>query len=280
MTYTTMASLLASTIKAEIFRYSNNTILSEYDSISVEEPIEISIESAKYPKRKNISITMRTPGNDKALATGFLFTEGIVHTTASIKGIIAEDNKAIIQIADDADLDLEKITRHFYTSSSCGVCGKASIEAINTITEYEPTHHQLNVDADIIKSLPDQLRKHQEVFRQTGGLHAAALCDTQGNILTVKEDVGRHNALDKLIGHYFLADDLPLERSILLLSGRISFELVQKAIMAGVQFIVAVGAPSSLAIELAEEYDVTLVGFAKADRFNVYNGNHRIKTKK
>ncbi len=263
--------------KVLIFKHSDNLIVEIEDQISIEEPLEISIQSIHIPKKKNISITMRTPADDLELATGFLFTEGILRSPDSVKEMKVSENKVTVHLNDNVDIDLDKITRHFYTSSSCGVCGKASIEAINTIAEYEPTHHQLNVDADIIKSLPSSLRKQQDIFQQTGGLHAAALCDTNGNILTIKEDVGRHNALDKLIGHYFLIDQLPLEKSILLLSGRISFELVQKAIMAGVQFIVAVGAPSSLAVTLAEEYDVTLVGFTKSDRFNVYNGNYRIK---
>jgi len=266
--------------KVQIFKHKDQSIDELEDHVSIEEPLEISIKSEKASKKKNISITMRTPGDDTELSAGFLFTESIITNTQVIEKIEVNDNKALIYLRDDSTLDLEKLKRHFYTSSSCGVCGKASIEAIHTLSEYTPTNHTLHVHDHIIKSLPKSLREQQAIFQQTGGLHAAALCNTDGTIVKVMEDVGRHNALDKLIGHYFLADQLPLEKYILLLSGRISFELVQKAIMAGIQFIVAVGAPSSLAIELAEEYDVTLVGFAKADRFNVYNGNHRIKTKK
>jgi len=263
--------------KLEISRYTNGKKLLIEDSVAIEEPLEIRINSSTLPKPKPISITMRTPGDDKALALGFLLTEGIIQNVIQISEVTLSENKITIELGTDTHLDLEKLNRHFYTSSSCGVCGKSSIEAINTISDYEATHHSLTVKSDVIKSLPEALQKSQSIFQQTGGLHAAAICDIYGQVLTVTEDVGRHNALDKLIGHYFINDALPLDKSILLLSGRISFELVQKSIMAGIQFIVAVGAPSSLAIDLAEEYDVTLVGFTKADRFNVYNGDHRIK---
>jgi len=249
------------------------------DYIAVEEPLEISIsKSSLYTKSKhNISVTMRTPGQDLNLAVGFLLTEGILSHKNQILAHSASDNKINLEIHPDSTFDINKLQRHFYTTSSCGVCGKASIEAINTIEEYTPTNHQLTIDGRTIHTLPTKLRAQQDAFLKTGGLHAAALFDSKGNILEVAEDVGRHNALDKLIGSYFLKGQLPLDDKILLLSGRISFELVQKSVMAGIQCIVAVGAPSSLAIELAEEYDMTLIGFASKERFNLYNGEHRIK---
>jgi FdhD protein len=272
-----MKDKIATVRKLEIYRYIDNEKLKVEDSISIEEPLEIVLNSATLDKPKSISITMRTPGDDKALALGFLMTEGIINNMIQIESVKVGENKIIIGIKSDVTLDLKKLDRHFYTSSSCGVCGKSSIESVNTISDYEPTYHNLSIRSEVIKLLPAALREAQDIFLQTGGLHAAALCDINGSIISITEDVGRHNALDKLIGHQFIKDTLPLDKSIVLLSGRISFELVQKSIMAGVQCIVAVGAPSSLAVELADEYDVTIVGFAKANKFNVYTGHHRIQ---
>jgi FdhD protein len=261
-----------------VTKYRAKGTSTDQDYIAVEEPLEISIsKSSVYPKSKhNISVTMRTPGQDLNLAAGFLLTEGILSHKNQILTHAASDNRINIEVHPDTPLDMNKLQRHFYTTSSCGVCGKASIESIKTIEDYTPTHHQMIINNAIIYSLPTKLREQQKVFIKTGGLHAAALFDSEGNILDIAEDVGRHNALDKLIGSYFLKGQLPLDDKILLLSGRISFELVQKSVMAGIQCIVAVGAPSSLAIELAEEYDITLIGFASKERFNIYNGEHRI----
>ena len=172
--------------------------------------------------------------------------------------------------------DLQNTERNFYTTSSCGVCGKSSIDAIRTITSASPGSDHIKISAGIIYSLPDLLRKAQNIFEQTGGLHASALFDLYGNLLLMREDVGRHNALDKLIGASLIAGDLPLSNHILLLSGRASFDLIQKAAMAGIKIVAAVGAPSTLAVELAKEFNLTLIGFLRGERFNIYSGENRI----
>ena len=249
------------------------------DHIAVEEPLEISITALRCVPpvtNKNISITMRTPGDDVALAIGFLYTEGIIRYDDTMTHSSETDNQITIELPDRADLDLSKIERHFYTSSSCGVCGKSSIEAIWTQCPIEMPAEALSVHSHIIKNIPTTLSQSQSVFQQTGGLHAAALYTIDGDIIDIKEDVGRHNALDKLIGAAILRKTLPLHNNLLLLSGRVSFELVQKSAMAGIRMIMAIGAPSSLAIQLAEEFDITLIGFLGRERFNVYHGAERI----
>lgn len=263
-----------------VIKVSNNTIRETTDILAVEEPLEISLSilSAQPPLfNKNISITMRTPGDDTDLALGFLFTEGIITEKSQIDNVHPEENKINVQLHASATIDLSRIERHFYTSSSCGVCGKASIDAIRTVCRLPESKTPFKVAEKLLKGLPDRLRKQQAVFEQTGGLHAAALFDLQGVLLLLKEDVGRHNALDKLIGSAFQDGKLPLDQHLLLLSGRTSFELIQKAAMAGIRFVMAVGAPSSLAVDLAKEFDITLVGFLNKDRLNVYHGAKRIK---
>ncbi|MFN0279494.1 MAG: formate dehydrogenase accessory sulfurtransferase FdhD [Pyrinomonadaceae bacterium] len=266
------------------------------DVLAVEEPLEIRLGLPKNGRfeHRAISITMRTPGNDAELAAGFLFTEGIVRTSDQIKQIrhcglkigkqssILERSAALnsntirVDLNDGVHVDLKSLERHFYTTSSCGVCGKSSIEALNTATQKIDNPDLPKIDASIIHSLPETLRASQDVFDQTGGLHASALFNTNGDLEIVREDVGRHNALDKVIGAKFIAGELPLSDKILLVSGRASFELVQKALMAGIPILAAVGAPSSLAVELAEEFGMTLVGFVRDERFNIYSGNQRI----
>lgn len=250
------------------------------DTIAVEEPLEISISviNADPPIiNKNISITMRTPGNDADLAIGFLFTEGILASTKQIDNISLTENTVHINLSNSENIDLSKLDRHFYTSSSCGVCGKASLEAIKTISLLPQSEANFQVDKDLLKSFPDILNQQQTIFNTTGGIHAAALFDLSGNLLELREDVGRHNALDKLIGNCFQNNHFPLDNHILFLSGRASFELIQKAVMAGIHFVTAVGAPSSLAVEMAIEHDVTLVGFLSHSRYNIYNDAKRIK---
>ena len=271
------------------------------DLLAVEEPLEIRLgfrENGKLTHRA-ISITMRTPGDDHALAAGFLFTEGIVRNRDQIGSIrhcgkrsepraaatgsstIARSepsfqlNTIRVDLADVVELDLKRLERHFYTTSSCGVCGKASIDALKTGATALP-NSGFAVTRDVIHSLPNALRDSQDIFDQTGGLHASALFDSDGNIDLVKEDVGRHNALDKVIGEKFLDGQTPLSNRILMVSGRTSFELVQKALMAGIPILAAVGAPSSLAVELAHEFGMTLIGFVRDHRFNVYTGGHRV----
>lgn len=250
------------------------------DNVAVEEPLEISISVLNTTRpitNKNISITMRTPGNDKDLATGFLFTEGIIVSADQIAMTNLGQNSILFQLNDADSLDLSKLERHFYTSSSCGVCGKASIEAIKTVCRLPPAPSEFHINKSLILSLPDILMQQQRIFNNTGGIHAAALFDLSGKLMALREDVGRHNALDKLIGHSLRQGQLPLGEHLLFLSGRASFELIQKAAMAGIHFIMAVGAPSSLAIEMALEHNITLVGFVSNSRYNVYTGSQRIK---
>ena len=256
------------------------------DILAVEEPLEIRLEYGAAGDRrvKNVSATMRTPGNDAELATGFLFTEGIIKQQRDVCSIehcfiaCAENKENVIQVSlvEDAIPDLKNTDRNFYTTSSCGVCGKASINAIKTVSPYQGEKDKNSVNVDILYILPAILQKHQEVFADTGGLHASALFDPAGELIMVREDVGRHNALDKLIGAALNDQMLPLDKHILLLSGRASFELIQKAAMAGINIIAAVGAPSSLAVQLAEEFNITLVGFLRGKRFNIYTQPQRI----
>lgn len=267
------------------------------DLLAVEEPLEIRIGLPVNGKieHKAVSITMRTPGDDGELAAGFLFTEGIIRDPEQVKQIrhcglkIGKGSGAIdrasalnsntirVDLNEGVDVDLKSLDRHFYTTSSCGVCGKSSIEALSTGVRMQVSDG-LRVSSDIIHKLPKTLLKSQDVFERTGGLHASALFTPDGELDIVREDVGRHNALDKVIGAKFLADELPISNRILLVSGRASFELVQKALMAGVPIMAAVGAPSSLAVELAAEYGMTLIGFVRDGRFNIYCGSERIST--
>ncbi|WP_031526795.1 formate dehydrogenase accessory sulfurtransferase FdhD [Dyadobacter crusticola] len=250
------------------------------DLLAVEEPLEIRIAFQRNGKAtwQNVSVTMRTPGNDPELAAGFLFTEGIIHDIRQIKTVensVFEENLVLVKLADSCEPNLNHADRNFYTTSSCGVCGKASIEAVKTVSRFV-LENTLSVNTEVLFGLADKISGSQRVFEETGGLHAATLFDKNGNLLQLREDVGRHNAMDKLIGAALLSDKLPLTGNILLLSGRASFELIQKALMAGIEMVVSIGAPSSLAVQLAEDNNITLVGFLKQDKFNVYTGFHRI----
>jgi FdhD protein len=257
------------------------------DAVAIEEPLEIRMEYGPAANRRttNVSVTMRTPGNDAELASGFLFTEGIIKQAADIQNVdhcfiaCAENKENVIQVtlADNVIPHLQNAERNFYTTSSCGVCGKGSINAIRTVSSYDASIPDNNsIDTDVLTSLPGILAQHQKIFADTGGLHASALFTRQGELLLMREDVGRHNALDKLIGATLKRGMLPLNNLVLLLSGRISFELVQKAAMAGVNIIAAVGAPSSLAVHLAQEFNITLAGFLRGQRFNIYTAQQRV----
>ncbi len=259
----------------------------ENDLLAVEEPLEIRIlhGAADSRQQKSISVTMCTPGNEFDLANGFLFTEGIIKdkndilSTRFYTGLntsLNGDRIILVELQPGIGFDPKKIERHFYTSSSCGVCGKSSIDAVRNVFDIPPSKDSLTVEASVLTGLPGSLRKQQEVFEYTGGLHASALFDLKGNLLLTREDVGRHNALDKLVGAALASGDLPLNHHILLLSGRASFELIQKAAMAGIKIICAVGAPSSLAVGLARELQITLAGFLRDNRFNIYSGDQRI----
>lgn len=252
------------------------------DLLAVEQPLEIRIVYGVENNRqqKNISVTMCTPGHDEELATGFLFTEGLIKKKEDVVRCISlsesGNNIVIAELETNISFDPKKIERHFYTSSSCGVCGKSSIDAVKNVFANYRVKDNSNINASVLTKLPEALRKEQEVFEHTGGLHASALFDLNGNLLLTREDVGRHNALDKLIGASLMTGNVPLDKHILLLSGRASFELIQKAAMAGIKIVCAVGAPSSLAVELAKETDMTLVGFLRDGRFNIYTGEERI----
>jgi len=257
------------------------------DAVAVEEPLEIRLGYFGADGRhteQSISVTMRTPGHDGELAAGFLFTEGIVSARGDIasigpcgppaaNGLI---NVVRVELSESVAVDLVRLERHFYTSSSCGVCGKSSLEAVAVQGRYDIRSVHLQIAADVLGTLPDRLRAEQAAFEVTGGLHASGLFDPGGRVVLVREDVGRHNALDKLIGHELMEGTLPLSAYGVVVSGRASFELLQKAMMAGIPLVAAVGAPSSLAIDLAREFGMTLVGFLKPGRFNIYSRPDRV----
>jgi FdhD protein len=270
-----------------IARYEGDRLVTAEDLVAVEEPLEIRLVGTLEgrPFQKSLSITMRTPGHDRELAAGFLFTEGLIRHPSDLVSLApcgpvtsshGARNVIKAELAPHVTFDPIRLERHFYTTSSCGVCGKSSLEALRTVTTGTRIPDGPPVPADLIRRLPEMARAAQEVFEQTGGLHAAAWIDPSGQLLDLREDVGRHNALDKLIGARFLEGTPSLGAGLVLVSGRASFELVQKAVMAGVPLLAAVGAPSSLAIELASESGMTLVGFVRPHRFNVYSGLDRI----
>lgn len=254
----------------------------EIDFLAAEEPLEIRLlfGAAENRRQQSVSVTMRTPGQDFDLAIGFLFTEGIIQNIDSIQSIKHcggfDQNVVRVELKEDVSVNILKLERNFYTTSSCGVCGKASIDAVRTVCRLEQSVEQVNFPSDLLITLPDKLRKAQSVFDNTGGLHGCALFNNAGNIILSREDVGRHNAVDKLVGAALQQNLFPLHQYILLLSGRASFELIQKAWMAGIQMIAAVGAPSSLAVQMASEQGITLAGFLRNGGFNIYSGEHRI----
>jgi FdhD protein len=234
------------------------------DVVAVEEPLELRIGG------EPVAVTMRTPGHDEELALGFAYGEGLEPVSASLPADLAA-NTVELRVR---EFDPERLRRHFYTSSSCGVCGKGALSAV--AVQAEPVESELRVEAALLASLPDRLREAQPAFDATGGLHASGLFSAGGELLCVREDVGRHNALDKVVGWAFGRGLLPLAEHVLCVSGRLSFELVQKAATAGCPVLVGVGAPSSLAVELAEAQRVTLCGFARAGRVNVYSHPARV----
>lgn len=266
------------TKRKQIQRFGTESSYTKDDLVAIEAPLEIHIQKETEISGKSIAVTMRTPGNDAELALGFPFTEGILKDfKAVVNTIQLEENVVTIMVKEDTELNLSQSDRNFYTTSSCGVCGKASIDAIQVTPQFQLTENTPKINASTLFNLQEKLLAEQSTFTETGGIHAAALFNLKGELQLLKEDVGRHNALDKLIGNLWSQGLLPAAESILLLSGRASFELIQKATMAGIPFIVAVGAPSSLAIELAENNQHTLIGFLKQERFNCYVGHERIE---
>lgn len=275
---------MKNTTPVKIWNVTQQQRIEKNDFLAVEEPLEIRLALKDKPP-KSISITMRTPGNDFELAAGFLFTEGIIQSKDQITKVDyakvwdpdKEENVVLVEIAEGVEIDFLRLERHFYTSSSCGVCGKASIDAVKfSGMQALPKQHPV-FEHQLIHRLPDLLREQQAVFDHTGGLHAAALFDNTGKLHLLREDVGRHNAVDKLTGASLLKDMTPLHDFLIMVSGRASFELIQKSLMAGIPILAAVGAPSSLAISLAEEAGMTVLGFVREGRFNIYSGAERVR---
>jgi FdhD protein len=260
----------------DVVSWSDNSVHLHADTLAVEEPLEIRFAGF------SVSVTMRTPGHDFDLATGFLYTEGIIDSITDIASITycpTEDvdsqfNIINVNPRDPTIVDPQRWQRHFFMSSSCGICGKASITAVRQ--EAPPIASQASISVRVLYQLDIRLREAQTVFSQTGGLHAAGLFDLDGHLLTVREDVGRHNAVDKVIGWALQSRPFPLDNCVLMVSGRASFEIVQKALMAGVPIVTAISAPSNLAVELARAANMTLIGFLRPGRFNVYAGSQRV----
>jgi FdhD protein len=255
------------------------------DVLAAEEPLEIRLiwKDGRRTVTRSIAVTMRTPGNDFELAAGFLHGEGILSAREDIADIsycTDEDedqafNIVTVTLRPGLVFDVSRLERNFYTTSSCGVCGKAALESLE-VQGCDIVPSGFEVSEDAVRGMPQALRAAQAVFEQTGGLHAAGLFNKDGSLLSLREDVGRHNAVDKLIGERFLEDELPASESVLMLSGRASFELLQKALVARIPVVAAVGAPSSLAVQLAESFNITLCGFVKADSLNVYTVPERV----
>ncbi|MDJ0750430.1 MAG: formate dehydrogenase accessory sulfurtransferase FdhD [Woeseiaceae bacterium] len=250
------------------------------DRVAVEEPLEIRLGYSESGERRtvSVSITMRTPCDDEDLAAGFLFTEGIVRSRSDVAIVkpCRGDNTVRVELDDGVAVDFDRLQRHFYTTSSCGVCGKASLDALYAQGAAAPTATHPAFPREVLVSIPGKLREAQATFEETGGLHAAAAFSPDGELIMVREDVGRHNAVDKVIGALLMEGALPASSFGLMVSGRASFELVQKTLLAGIPLLAAVSAPSSLAVQLAREFNMTLIGFLRGDTFNVYAGEERL----
>ena len=271
----------------KVFKFKSENLDKFNDHVSIEEPVEIII---KYKDKeiwveKTISVTMRTPGDDEDLVRGFLFNEKIIEKIDYIEKIeltgkpteqYGLKNKIIVTINNSDNIDVDKIKRNFLTNSSCGVCGKSSLDALEIIKKDKILKSNPKISKDVLMSSPKKLRQNQSEFSKTGGIHASGLFSVQGDIVAIKEDVGRHNALDKLIGYSLKENLLDNTSQFLACSGRLNFDLVQKALMANIGILIGVGAPTSLAIDLANKFDMTLVGFVKEDSFNIYSNKDRI----
>ncbi|MFN0067868.1 MAG: formate dehydrogenase accessory sulfurtransferase FdhD [Limisphaerales bacterium] len=260
-------------VRRRIVRWTDGHTRAAVDTLAAEEPLELRVDT------RSIAVVMRTPGHDEELAAGFLLTEGLIRRRADLRAITTNrrnrhGNVVDVFLAPDVPLDFGRLTRHVFASSSCGLCGAASITAIRK--RFPEVGAGFRVTAETLLALPGRMRAVQTDFATTGGLHASALFNVAGELLCLREDIGRHNALDKVLGRALLDDALPLDRHVLLVSGRVSFEIVQKALAGGVAFVAAVGAPSSLAVDFARKNGQTLVGFLRDGRFNVYAGAGRM----
>ena len=274
--------------KYKVLKYSSNNFNDVEDLVSIEEPLEISL---KYKEKDNwveqtLSITMRTPGNDEDLVRGFLFNEQIVKSLNDIDSIESYgdkvgqykiQNKIIATLNNSENVNISKIKRDFLTNSSCGVCGKSSLDALEIIKTTKTNSFEPKISKDVIIQSPDILREGQSEFSKTGGIHASGLFNSDGKLIALREDVGRHNALDKLIGSALEKKQFDPKDQFITCSGRLNFELVQKVLMTDIGIMIGVGAPTSLAIDLANKFDITLIGFVKRDSFNIYTNNKKVK---
>lgn len=270
-------------VRVQIQRLNGPVQTDESDFLAAEEPLEIRVDG------RNVAVVMRTPGEDEELAAGFLVTEGLIHDAAGIADIshvphcpganrdvlVSDSNALDVRLKNPASVDFDKLTRHVFTSSSCGICSKSTIEAVRR--QFPPIEDDCVMDAEVLFRLPQALSSVQHTFNRTGGLHACALFDLDGSLLVLREDVGRHNALDKVIGWALLKNQLPLSRRALLLSGRASFEMLQKSLAGGIPIVAAISAPSSLAVMFAQESGLTLAGFLRDARMNIYSGAKRLQ---
>ena len=273
--------------KYKVLKFESSKFDNVEDLVSIEEPLEISLKFKENDKwiTKNLSITMRTPGNDKDLVRGFLFNEQIVENIKDIETIESYgekvgqyniQNKILATLNNSKNVNISKIKRDFLTNSSCGVCGKSSLDALEIVKKDKTYPNEPKISKKVIISSPDILKTNQSEFSKTGGIHASGLFDSKGKLINLREDVGRHNALDKLIGSSIINDQIHPKNQFVTCSGRLNFELVQKVLMTNIGIMVGVGAPTSLAIDLANKFDMTLIGFVKKDSFNIYTNNKKI----
>ena len=273
--------------KYKVLKFISNKFENFEDLVSIEEPLEISLKFKKNNEwvTQNLSITMRTPGNDEDLVRGFLFNEQIVQNIKDIESIESYGelvgqynikNKILATLNNSENVNISKIKRDFLTNSSCGVCGKSSLDALEIIKKDKTDSNEPKISKEVIVSSPNTLRSNQSEFSKTGGIHASGLFDVDGELINLREDVGRHNALDKLIGSSMINDQIEPKNQFITCSGRLNFELVQKVLMTNIGIMVGVGAPTSLAIDLANKFDMTLIGFVKKDSFNIYTNNKKV----
>lgn len=267
---------MSSIFQTTIHQLRGNDLRECLDELAVEEPLEITLIHGSEATHQTLAITMRTPGYDQELALGFLFAEGIIQQLSQVQELHVRANHVTVRLAQHVVLDLPQLTRHVYTTSSCGICGKTSLESPSISPACTLAPALPMISAAVLYRLPERMRQAQTLFEVTGGAHAAALFDPQGQLLYLKEDVGRHNALDKLVGQMLLNHDLPRRHCVLVVSGRASFELIQKALMAGIPMVAAIGAPSSLAVAMAAQHGLTLVGFLRNQQASLYTHHERI----